>query len=74
MPGRAEVGEFGVDVDGDGAEQPDVLAAGRGDVGQQRVLDPPPLPAQLVDGQPEILRESRLQSVGNATRIPPPSE
>jgi hypothetical protein len=33
------LGEFGVDVDGDGAEQSDVLALGRGDVGEDLVVD-----------------------------------
>jgi hypothetical protein len=28
VAGRPELGEFGVDVDGDGAEQPDVLTLG----------------------------------------------
>lgn len=38
-----EFGQFGVDVDGDDAEVVDVLAVGRGDVGQEVVGDFPAL-------------------------------
>ena len=54
MTGGVELGQFVVDVDGDGAEQADVFAAGRGDVGQQDVVDPAPLGPELGDGQPEV--------------------
>jgi len=41
VAGGAELGEFAFDVDLDGAEEVDVLAVRRGDVGQDLVVDAP---------------------------------
>lgn len=54
VAGGVELGEFVVDVDGDGADQPDGLGLGRGHVHQERVVDQPALETQLLDGQAEV--------------------
>jgi hypothetical protein len=59
VAGGSEVGEFGVYVDGDGAEQADALALGREDVGKDLVVDVPAVATQLVGGQAEVLRGPR---------------
>ncbi|MFF4625457.1 hypothetical protein [Nonomuraea jabiensis] len=43
-----EFGELGFDVDGDDAEEIDVLAVGRGDVGQQLIRHIPAAGAQVL--------------------------
>src|SRR5216683_2081238 len=45
VAGGAELGEFVVDVDGDGADQPDGFGLRRGQVRQQGVVDQPALGA-----------------------------
>ena len=49
----AQLGDLGVDVDGDGAEEVDVGVAGRPDVGQELVVDPGAAVAQAADGEAE---------------------
>jgi len=43
VSGGAELGEFAFDVDLDGAEEVDVLAVRGGDVGEDVVVDAPPV-------------------------------
>jgi hypothetical protein len=64
------LGEFSVDVDGDGAEQPDVLAPGRGDVGEEFVVDEASLVAELLDGQAEVLGGPGADGVGRDGQTP----
>ena len=45
------VGEFVVDVNGDGADQTDVVGLGRRQVRQQGVVDVPALVAELLHGE-----------------------
>jgi hypothetical protein len=56
VAGGPEVGDVGVYVDGDGAEQANALALGRGDVGKDLVVDVAAVATQLVGGQAEVLR------------------
>ena len=48
MPGGAELGEFGIDVDGDNAEQADVVGLGRGAVGEHVDVEAAALRVQVV--------------------------
>lgn len=58
------MGEFGVDIDGDGAEQADVLALGWGDAGEDLVVDVASLVAEPLYGQAEVLGGPGADGVG----------
>lgn len=70
MTGGSELGELGVDVDRDGAEQPDVLALGRRDVGEDLVVDVASLVAELLCGQAEVLGGPGADGVGRDGQTP----
>jgi hypothetical protein len=57
--GRVELGEFGVDVDGNDAEEVEVLRVGRGDVSEDLIGHIASLDAPLPQCQLVVLRSSR---------------
>ena len=59
-----------VDIDGDGAEQADVVAVRRGDVGEQLLVDAPAAAAELIDGHAEVLRGPGGDRVGGDGQAP----
>ena len=54
MTGGVELGQFVVDVDGDGAEQADVSLRAGEMWASRTFVDPAPLGPELGDGQPEV--------------------
>ena len=64
------MGEFGVDVDGDGAEQANGVGLGRGYVDEEVGVDAAALSVHVVDGQPEILGRPSRDGVGGQGQTP----
>ena len=67
---RVELGEFGLDVDGDDAEVVDVLGVGRGDVSEDLIGHIASLAAPLPHGQLAVLGRSGDDRAGQHGQVP----
>src|SRR6476619_2852431 len=70
VAGRAELGELGVDVDLDRAEEVDVVRMGRGDVGQHLVVDVPARGAHRLHREAVVLGRPGHDGVGDQRQSP----